>query len=136
MRTGIVLSQTGGVLPDMLRPFKLGVGGKIADGQQYLSWIHLDDVVRAIMWLMERSDVRGPVNLVSPNPVTNAEFTRVASEVLQKPALVPVPGFALKLLFGEMASETILASQRAVPRVLSEGGFVFEKPELRNAMSS
>lgn len=135
LRTGVVLSRTGGALPEMLRPFELGVGGKIGDGRQYLSWIHLDDAVRAIVWLMEHPDVRGAVNLVSPNPVTNAEFTRVVSDVLHKPALVPVPGFALKLMFGEMASETILASQRAVPGVLSASGFVFEKPDIRNALA-
>lgn len=135
LRTGVVLSRAGGALPEMLRPFELGVGGKIADGTQWLSWIHLDDAVRAIMWVLEHPDIRGPVNVVAPNPVTNAEFTRAVSEVLRKPALVPVPGFALKLMFGEMASETILASQRAVPGALSASGFVFEKPEVRNALS-
>ena len=130
MRSGVVLSSRGGALPEMLRPFKLGVGGKVASGRQWLSWIDLDDMVRAIIWLIDHGTIRGPVNVVAPNPVTNAEFTRVASEVLRKPALVPVPGLALKVIFGEMASETLLASQRAIPSALTESGFEFLRPDL------
>lgn len=136
MRNGVVLSSKGGALPEMLRPFKLGVGGRIGNGKQYLSWIDLDDVVRAIIWVIDHPELKGPVNAVSPNPVTNEEFTRVVSEILQKPAMVPVPAFALKLMFGEMASETILASQRAIPTVLQQSGFEFMKPELRDSLSS
>ena len=135
MRNGVVLAQNGGALPEMLRPFKLGVGGRIGDGKQWLSWIDLDDMVRAIMFIIDRGEIRGPVNTVAPNPVMNSEFTSTVSEVLRKPALVPVPGFALKLLFGEMASETILASQRAVPGVLTSAGFRFEHPDIRTSLT-
>jgi uncharacterized protein (TIGR01777 family) len=134
MRSGVVLSPKGGALPEMLRPFKLGVGGRIGDGSQWLSWIDLGDMVRAIKFVIERSEIRGPVNIVSPNPVTNREFTTTVSDVLKKPAMVSVPGFALKMMFGEMAGETILASQRAIPSVLQNGGFVFDYPTIREAL--
>jgi uncharacterized protein len=134
MRSGVVLSSRGGALPEMLRPFKLGVGGKVGSGRQWLSWIDLGDMVRAIIWLIDHATIRGPVNVLAPNPVTNAEFTRVASEVLQKPALVPVPAFALRMMFGEMASETLLASQRAIPSALTESGFEFLHPDLRECL--
>jgi uncharacterized protein len=140
LRSGVVLAANGGALPEMLRPFKLGAGGRVASGKQWLSWIDLEDMVRAIVWLIDHPTISGPVNVVAPNPITNTEFTRVAADVLRKPALVPVPAFALKLMFGEMASETILASQRAVPSVLLNSGFEFMRPELRaslvNALSS
>jgi uncharacterized protein (TIGR01777 family) len=136
MRSGVVLSDNGGALPEMLRPFKLGVGGRVGSGNQWLSWISLDDMVRAIQFLIEREDIRGPVNVLSPNPVTNSEFTATASDVLKKPALVPVPAFALKLMFGEMADETLLASQRARPSVLTSHGFEFARPTLKAALSS
>jgi uncharacterized protein len=134
MRSGVVLSSRGGALPEMLRPFKLGVGGKVGSGRQWLSWIDLGDMVRAIIWLIDHATIRGPVNVLAPNPVTNAEFTRVASEVLRKPALVPVPAFALRMMFGEMASETLLASQRAIPSALTESGFEFLHPDLRECL--
>jgi uncharacterized protein (TIGR01777 family) len=134
IRNGIVLSSRGGALPEMLRPFRLGVGGKVGSGRQWLSWIDLDDMVRAIIWLIDHATIRGPVNVVSPNPVTNAEFTRVASQVLHKPALVPVPAIALRMMFGEMASETLLASQRAIPSALTESGFEFLHPDLRECL--
>jgi len=134
MRSGVVLSEKGGALPEMLRPFKLGVGGKIGDGSQWLSWIDLGDMVRAIKFVIERPEIRGPVNMVSPNPVTNREFTSTVSGVLQKPAMMSVPGFALQLMFGEMAKETILASQRAIPSVLLNAGFLFDFPTLREVL--
>jgi uncharacterized protein (TIGR01777 family) len=134
IRNGIVLSSRGGALPEMLRPFRLGVGGKVGSGRQWLSWIDLDDMVRAIIWLIDHATIRGPVNVVSPNPVTNSEFTRVASEVLHKPALVPVPAIALRMMFGEMASETLLASQRAIPAALTDSGFEFLHPDLRECL--
>ena len=136
LRSGVVLSHKGGALPEMLRPFKLGVGGRIGDGSQWLSWIDLDDIVHAIKFVIERQEIQGPVNLVSPNPVTNRDFTAIVSDVLKKPAMVPVPAFALKLMFGEMASETILASQRALPVVLSRAGFQFMKPTIRESLLS
>ena len=136
LRTGVVLSKDGGALPDMLRPFKLGVGGPIGDGRQWLSWIDLVDAVRAIRFIMEHPNISGPVNVVSPNPVTNAEFTKAASAAVKKPALVPVPAFALKLMFGEMAEATILASQRALPTVLMSAGFTFERPLISESLGS
>lgn len=135
MRNGVVLSSKGGALPEMLRPFHLGVGGKIGDGKQYLSWIDLDDMVRAIIWAIDHPEIRGVVNAVVPNAVTNREFTQVVSEVLKKPALVPVPGFALKLMFGEMASETILASQRVIPSVLVASGFQFLHADIMESIT-
>jgi uncharacterized protein (TIGR01777 family) len=136
MRTGVVLAEKGGALPEMLRPFKLGVGGKVGSGKQWLSWIDIDDMAAAILWLIDHPAITGPVNMVTPNPVTNDEFTRVASEVLKKPALVPAPAFALKLLFGEMATETLLASQRALPGVLVGSGFQFTRPELVSSLGA
>ena len=134
LRSGIVLSMKGGALPQMLQPFRLGVGGRIASGRQWLSWIDLDDTVRGISWLIDHSEIAGPVNLLSPNPVTNAEFTNIASRVLNRPAMFPVPASALKLLFGQMAEETILASQRAVPSVLLRSGFQFSNPTLEGTL--
>jgi uncharacterized protein len=134
LRSGIVLSKKGGALPEMLRPFNLGVGGRIGDGRQWLSWIDLHDMVRAIQFLIDHNEIRGPVNVTAPNPVTNREFTSIVSNVLQKPAMVPVPAIALKMLFGEMAKETILASQRAVPVALSNAGFEFDLPTLKASL--
>ena len=126
MRSGIVLSMKGGALPPMLQPFRMGVGGRIANGKQWLSWIDLDDMVGAIRFLIDQPTISGPVNVLSPNPVTNTEFTRIASRVLHRPAMFPVPASALRLLLGEMAEETILASQRGLPSVLLAAGFKFQ----------
>ena len=134
LRSGVVLSEKGGALPEMLRPFQLGVGGRIGDGRQWLAWIDLDDMVRAIRFVIEHPRIQGPVNVVAPHPVSNREFTTAAAEVLKKPAMIPVPAFALKLAFGEMASETILASQRAMPVVLATAGFQFERPTVRESL--
>jgi uncharacterized protein len=136
LRTGVVLAPNGGALPRMLLPFRFGVGGRIGDGRHWLSWIDLEDMVRAIQFIIEQPEIRGPVNLVAPNPVTNREFTSTVSQVMKKPALFPVPAFVLKLIFGEMAKETILASQRALPNVLASAGFTFTKPTLRDSLSS
>jgi uncharacterized protein (TIGR01777 family) len=134
LRNGVVLSSQGGALPEMLRPFRLGVGGRIGDGRQWLSWIDLEDVVRAIQFVIEHREIRGPVNVVAPNPVTNREFTSIVSDVLRKPAFMTVPAVALKLAFGEMADETLLASQRAFPTVLSGAGFEFLYPTARESL--
>jgi uncharacterized protein (TIGR01777 family) len=136
LRSGVVLSEKGGALPHMLRPFKLGAGGRVGDGRQWLSWIDLDDMVGAIRFLIDHPEVRGPVNVVAPNPVTNREFTAAASDVLHKPALFPVPEIALKLMFGEMAGETLLASQRAIPGVLAGAGFQFKRPTIRESLAA
>jgi uncharacterized protein (TIGR01777 family) len=121
-------------MPEMLRPFRLGVGGRIGNGRQWLSWIDLEDMVRAIQFVIEHEEIAGVVNVVSPNPVTNREFTATASRVLKKPALFPVPAFVLKLIFGEMAAETLLASQRAMPGVLVASGFEFLHPRIESSI--
>jgi len=133
-RIAVVLSREGGALEKMLLPFRLGVGGKVGSGKQWMSWVELDDVVEAIRFALRREEVEGPVNLTAPNPVTNEEFTRTLGRVLGRPTLLPVPGFALKLALGEMAEETVLASQRAVPDRLTKAGFRFRYPEIEGAL--
>jgi uncharacterized protein (TIGR01777 family) len=137
-RTGVVLSTHGGALARMLPFFRLGVGGPVAGGRQYLSWIHVDDVVGGLLFVMQDSRAAGPVNLTSPNPVTNAEFSRALGRALHRPAALPVPALALRLLYGEMA-EIVTTGQRVVPRRLRELGFEFRhpavEPALRDALS-
>jgi uncharacterized protein (TIGR01777 family) len=135
MRTGVVLSPKGGALPTMLTPFRLGVGGRLGNGRQWMSWITLDDLVRGIVWLIDHPEISGPVNMTAPNPVTNADFTRAMGRALHRPTVLPVPSIALGLIFGEMAEETLLASQRAVPSVLLASGFVFESPTIDEALA-
>jgi uncharacterized protein (TIGR01777 family) len=133
LRTGLVLGRGGGVLARMLPPFRLGLGGRLGDGNQWMSWIALDDVVRAIRFVAE-TNLAGPVNLVAPAPATNAEFTTVLARVLKRPARFPVPKMALELLFGAMAENTILASQRMVPKRLVSCGFEFRHPQLEETL--
>jgi uncharacterized protein len=129
-RTGVVLSRQGGALPKLLPLFKLGLGGRFGSGAQWWSWITLDDEIRAMAWLLE-SDVRGPVNLTAPNPVTNREFTRVLSTVLSRPAWLPVPRFGPRLLLGsELADALLFSSARARPAVLESSGFAFSHASL------
>ena len=134
LRTGIVLSPHGGALERLLPPFRLGVGGQIGTGRQWMSWIALHDHVSAMEHALATTGLHGPVNLVSPNPVTNAEFAATLGRVLDRPALVPVPSFALELLYGEMARATILAGQRVLPRALLRTGFEFAHPTLDEAL--
>ena len=131
-RTGPVLSE-GGALGKMLPFFKLGLGGPVAGGQQYFSWIHLDDVVGAIVFLLDTEAARGPVNLTAPEPVTNKEFSHALGRVLHRPAFAPVPGLAVKLLYGEMAV-IVTTGQRAIPARLTELGYAFRRPELEDAL--
>ena len=133
-RLGIVLSRRGGALAKMLLPFRLGVGGKIGSGRQYVSWISLEDAVAALIYVVENDALRGPVNLTAPQPVTNAELTRTLGRVLRRPTLLPLPAFAAKLVLGELAEEGLLASQRARPKRLLEAGFEFAYPELEGAL--
>jgi uncharacterized protein (TIGR01777 family) len=135
LRTGIVLSASGGALLAMLPVFRLGLGGPLGDGSQWLSWITLSDFLRALEHLIGRDSIRGPVNTVSLAPVTNREFTRALGRALRRPAVLPVPAVALQLLLGGMARETLLASQRAVPARLSESGFEFMFPDIERALS-
>jgi len=134
LRSGIVLSPKGGALERLLLPFRLGVGGPIGNGRQWMSWIALDDHVRAMEHALATTGMHGPVNLVSPNPVTNAEFAATLGRVLSRPALVPAPAFALELVYGEMARATILAGQRVLPKVLLRTGFQFAHPTLEQAL--
>jgi uncharacterized protein (TIGR01777 family) len=145
LRTGLVLSRDGGALKQMLLPFRLGLGGKVGDGCQWWSWIHIEDLVSAIEHVLKTAMSReirvsspgqlsGPVNMVSPNPVTNAEFSRVLAEVLRRPARFSIPAFATKLVFGELADETLLASAHVVPNKLSESAFKFHFPDLTAAL--
>jgi uncharacterized protein (TIGR01777 family) len=134
LRTGIVLSPKGGALERLLPIFRLGGGGRLGSGRQWMSWISLHDHVRAMEHALFTESVRGPANLVAPNPVTNAHFTATLGRVLARPALVPVPSFALELLYGEMARATLLAGQRALPTALLAAGFEFAEPTLEGAV--
>ena len=133
LRFGVVLGKGGGALAKMLPPFRLGLGGRLASGQQWMSWIHVDDVIALIRFSLDNSAARGPMNATSPHPVRNAEFTEQLAAALHRPAIFPVPKFALKTLFGEMA-EAILASQRVLPKAAQSAGFQFQYPELRPAL--
>ena len=134
LRTGIVLSPNGGALEKLLPPFRLGVGGPIGSGRQWMSWISLHDHLRAMEHALFAEALHGPANLVAPNPVTNATFATTLGRVLQRPAVIPVPGFALELLFGEMAHATILGGQRVAPHALVAAGFEFAEPTLEGAL--
>lgn len=132
-RTGVVLSPGGGALAKMLPFFKLGIGGPVAGGRQYVPWVHLDDVVGALLCCLDDERAQGPVNVTAPNPVTNAEFSRALGRALGRPAMLPVPAFAIKLLYGEMA-EMVTTGQRAVPTKLQELGYRFRQPEVEAAL--
>jgi uncharacterized protein len=134
LRTGIVLSAKGGALKQMLPPFRMGLGGKVGSGRQWMSWIDLQDEIGAIRHILSNENLRGPVNSVSPHPVTNAEFTRTLASVLSRPAIFPMPAFAARLVFGQMGDELLLGSQRVEPAALSASGYVFQKPDLRRAL--
>ncbi len=135
LRTGIVLSGAGGPLEKMLPPFKMGVGGVLGNGQQYMSWIALDDAVGAIHHALITDSLHGPVNNVAPHPVTNREFTKTLGRVLRRPTLFPLPSFGLRLMFGgEMANELFLSSTRVEPVRLLETGYTFQYPDLEGAL--
>jgi uncharacterized protein (TIGR01777 family) len=136
LRTGVVLSPRGGALARLLPPFRLGLGGPLGDGRQWMSWIALTDLVEAILFLIhgDAEAVRGAVNLVAPEPVRNHDFTRTMGRVLHRPALIPVPKVALRAAFKGMADATLLASQRAIPRRLNEAGYRFRFPDLEPAL--
>jgi uncharacterized protein (TIGR01777 family) len=134
LRTGIVLSPHGGALEKLLVPFRLGVGGPLGTGRQWMSWISLEDHLRAMEHALHSTALVGPVNLVAPHPVTNAEFATTLGHVLSRPAVIPVPAFALEALYGEMARATLLAGQRVVPRALLDDGFAFAHLTLENAL--
>ncbi|MBA3891348.1 MAG: TIGR01777 family protein [Gemmatimonadaceae bacterium] len=133
-RMGVVLSANGGALERMLLPFRLGLGGRVGDGRQWLSWISLADTVRALRHMIDSPDVQGPVNVVGPAPVDNAMFTEALGRALNRPTLIPIPKFALRAVFTEMADATLMASQRAIPEVLLGAGFRFEHADIDAAL--
>lgn len=134
MRLGVVLGN-GGALTTMLKPFRMGVGGRLGSGRQWMAWIHIADVVKLILFALDYSAIRGAVNATAPHPVTNEEFTDRLALLLRRPAFLPVPGFALKIVLGEMA-EMVLASQRVLPAVAISSGFSFQYPELQPALEN
>ena len=134
LRTGIVLSKDGGALATMLTPFKFGVGGVVGSGKQWMSWIALDDVIGIINFVLENETIRGAVNVVAPNPATNEEFTKTLGDVLYRPTFLPLPSFAINLVFGEMGDALLLASTRVEPKRLKEAGFEFEFTSLKAAI--
>jgi len=135
LRFGVVLSKSGGALAKMLMPFRLGFGGRLGSGQQFFSWISLDDTIGAILFALDTERVRGPVNFTAPAPVTNAEFTKTLAHVLRRPAIFPLPLFVPTLVFGkEMTAETLAAGARVFPAKLTAAGYNFRHPELEGAL--
>jgi uncharacterized protein (TIGR01777 family) len=132
-RTGVVLSPEGGALEKMLPFFKLGVGGPVAGGKQYVPWVHLDDVVGALLFALDHDELDGPLNVTAPEPATNKELSKALGKALGRPAFAPVPGFAVKALYGEMAS-IVTTGARVVPKRLEEAGYSFRHPELEEAL--
>jgi len=134
LRTGVVLGKNGGALSKMLPPFKMALGGPIGSGQQWMSWVHMDDLVGAILYTLETPSIQGPINGTAPNPVTNKEFSKTLGAALNRPAIIPMPEFVLKLMMGEMAEELLLSGQRVVPAKLTSSGFEFKYPHLDDAL--
>jgi uncharacterized protein (TIGR01777 family) len=134
-RMAVVMHPDGGMLTKLLPIFRLGAGGVIGSGRQWLPWISLTDALRALSWAALHDSLSGPIIVSSPNPVRNADFTRALAGAVHRPAFARVPGFAVKLMYGEMGEETVLAGQRAVPRQLLESGFQFEYPVIEQALA-
>jgi uncharacterized protein (TIGR01777 family) len=136
IRTGHVLDPTGGLLGELLTPFKLGLGGPIGNGRQYMSWIHRDDEVGILLWSLENEVVEGPVNATAPNPVTNKEFARQLGKALGRPAVVPIPGFALGLMRGPEFGSVLQEGQRVYPKVALDNGYEFKQADLAGALAN
>ena len=134
LRIGVVLSRAGGALARMLTPFRLGLGGVVGDGGQFVSWIHLDDLVASVVYLVNRDDLAGPFNAVAPGPVTQRQLTRVLGRVLRRPTMVPMPAAVVRLVFGEMGEELLLSSTRVAPARLTDSGFTFRFSSLEAAL--
>lgn len=134
LRTGIVLSKDGGALATMMTPFKLGVGGVVGSGKQWMSWVSLDDVVGIINFALENESVRGAINVTAPNPVTNEEFTKTLGSVLYRPTFLPLPEFAVHMVFGEMGDALLLDSTRVVPKRLLDAGYDFKFTDIKTAL--
>jgi uncharacterized protein (TIGR01777 family) len=135
-RFGIILAREGGALPKMMLPFKIGAGGKLGSGQQWMSWVTLEDVVGVLRLAIENASLRGAVNVVSPQPLQNAEFTYVLAKAMHRPALFPAPAFALRLALGEMADALLLSSQRVAPRAIERLGYQFLHSDLTSALTA
>jgi uncharacterized protein (TIGR01777 family) len=136
LRFGLILAAHGGALPRMLLPFRLGLGGRLGSGKQWMSWLALEEVIGVLRYALQNAGARGPINAVAPHPVRNAEFTRTLGRVLRRPTIFPAPATALRLALGEMAGPLLLASQRVLPRKLQELGYSFQQPELEAALST
>lgn len=136
LRIGVVLSKDGGALAKMLPVFRLGLGGIVGSGQQYWSWVSIEDMSRIMEFIINNNEISGPVNAVSPNPVTCREFTKTLSRVINRPAVIPVPSFIVKLAFGEMGEHAVLASTRVIPKKLLDSGYSFYNPNLESALKS
>lgn len=135
-RFGIILDTHGGALSKMLTPFRLGLGGRVGDGKQWMSWIALEDVIGAIRFMLADNSIHGPVNIVAPNPVTNTEFIQTLGRALSRPTIFPMPAFGARLAFGEMGDALLLSSQRVAPSVLEDKGFLFSWPTLEPALKN
>jgi uncharacterized protein (TIGR01777 family) len=135
-RFGIILARDGGALPKIVLPFRFFAGGKIGSGKQWMSWILLKDVVEILRFALQHGEIRGPINVISPQPVQNVEFTKTLATALQRPALFPAPAFALRLALGEMADALLLSSQRVLPQKLQELGYSFAHPDLNDALAA
>jgi uncharacterized protein len=135
-RSGAVLAKDGGALPKMARPFRFFAGGRVASGKQYLSWIHRDDWLAFVAWALDTASANGTYNVTSPEPVTNEEFSKAIGRALRRPSWLPVPGFALRLLFGDIANEMLIRGQQVVPKRALEAGFPFAYPKIDAAMTA
>lgn len=133
-RIGVVLAKDGGALEKMLTPFKFGVGGVVGSGEQYMSWIAIDDLIKIFHFALETQDLNGAINATAPNPATNEEFTKTLGKVLNRPTIIPIPAFGIKLLFGEMGERLLLEGCRVVPKRLQDANFEFQFPNLEDAM--
>lgn len=135
LRFGVVFSPDGGALPQMIKPFKLGIGGKLGDGSQYVSWVSIDDVIEIIKYTISNDTLSGPINVVSPTAVTNKQLTSVLAKALKRPAVAKIPAFALRIMFGEMADAMLLSSTRVIPGKLLESGYKFKDTDLEDTLS-
>lgn len=133
-RIGVVLSKDGGALDKMLTPFKLGVGGVVGSGKQWMPWIALDDLLNVIVFALENTQIKGAINTISPGIVTNEEFTKALGKAVHRPTILPIPEFAIKLLYGEMGETLLLTGQRMIPEKLQDAGFEFQYPKLDDAL--
>ena len=135
-RFGIILDKEGGALAKMLTPFRMGIGGRIGDGKQWMSWIALNDVIGGLQFVLANDALAGPINFVAPNPVRNAEFTKALGQALSRPTIFPIPAFGVRLAFGEMADALLLSSQRVEPAILKEARYEFRHPDLAGALKA